>query len=148
MSIATRRINKEIEQLRKKGIIFKINKGESGFKICLEHFVVTVTTKYPFQPPTLNYKMPCKDLNLDPFTWCFTILHCPEFKQRFPSWRINCLCCHSLTCIDNWTIRQTIEAVILEGNFLYFYNQLKNDDFTPIYKDLPIEILEYIVFLV
>lgn len=99
----------------------------------------TIPSDYPFKPPTVwvphkiankKYDKWCVDLTneiiktsnkpvCNPFiAWAFSIIETPmyacswtQIPFQFP---LNCLCCTSLTCHNNWGPSHTISQILIE----------------------------------
>ena len=106
---------------------------------------------YPFRPPILTHrKMPtlgcCAAMTaMDPVVWMLAIAIYPPLKVRFPTHRIDCMCCHSLTCPTNWMINARLVHVACEALFCDLYDQLRG---IRLPVDLPVDILRHIVFCI
>ena len=102
-----------------------------------------VLKNYPFDAPRMRgVSFPMQ--RLDPVAWMLTVLARPVTLSRVPTWKIECFCCHSLSCPSNWTVSHLLHELAQEASFLDMYNQLKLTQITlPV--SLPLEIVEYIV---
>lgn len=100
---------------------------------------------YPFRSPKIRGMQFVKNI-LDPELWCITILSSPCLLSRIPKWGIDCMCCHSLTCQNNWHTSHRLEEVAKEALFHAVYKQLGTLR-VQFPAALPIDVLEYMAHL-
>lgn len=102
-----------------------------------------VLRAYPFRAPRLsNVTLPTT--RLDPWLWALALLLQPCTWPRVPTWNIECFCCHSLTCPQNWASFRMLHEVAREVIFLQTYDELRRAK-PPMPAMLTTDLLEYIV---
>ena len=79
-------------------------------------YSITVTNTYPFKPPSVK-------INFRPYQE-FLKISSPTFSQQLRKiHKINCLCCATITCGDNWSPAYSINNLIEEIRRLKGYKR-------------------------
>ena len=115
---------------------------DGGYVFEFKSGIVRCPFNYPFEAPS------CPDMRfiktiLKPHTWCIVIMMRPDLLTRIPTWNIPCMCCHSLTCANQWNVHATIREMSKEVCFHHLYHDV--DKCHTVFSSLPVDILEYMV---
>ena len=116
-SIIKKRIKREIEQLVESNICkmgdvsIEINNGDYETKLILhlnsKIYEFYIHKYYPFRPPKIY-------INNKQYLSCHTILS-NNFRAKLREYAgIDCFCCETMLCSDNWSPKLTIKDILEE----------------------------------
>lgn len=117
---------------------------ESTLKLRAAHPTCTVVLQipvhYPFHPPQhVSARFGCHALAVP--TWALAILAFPPARALFPTPDVQCVCCHSVTCVTNWGVNRKLWDAVHEAVFYHLYVRLEGA--TP--PVLPDDVWRYMV---
>lgn len=127
----SKRLRREVEQwtLEDERALGRLDvDDEDAHRVRIGTSIVLDCRTYPFSPPTVvrsTYRTMPSRANacgvatnaLDALTWLVCLASHPPLRQRFPTFRIACLCCHSIRCPHNWSV--SIRLVVVAHELLF-----------------------------
>lgn len=106
---------------------------------------IEIPDAYPFGPPRIRNIKYITELNgIQPEIWCLALLSSPFLHNRYPTCKLPCTCCHTLTCPHNWNTACRLHQVWEEARFHTIYNRLVG---VKLPCALPVDVLNYMVEL-
>jgi ubiquitin-protein ligase len=129
-----KRITRELEKLDRECSLISVeddlnDKDKNGFLMPIINILdntnnliysITLNNYYPFRPPKVQ-------INFRPYYEFLRISFSPFSENLKKIHKINCLCCSTITCGDNWTPAFTTNHLITEiRNFKGYRRNLIN----------------------
>lgn len=116
--------------------------------------LVTLSCKgYPFRAPHIVSSASARhrgvscgtQRSLEPVPWLLSVASHPPLLKGVPIFRVDCFCCHSVTCPSNWTPACRIALVAHEVLFqLRYADAILHNDGRLLFDLLSHELLEHV----
>jgi len=114
-----KRVEKELKLLHKRGYSVHFDPKEGTSLLSTQKCRFDIPSQYPFKMPRMLVKMPRSDTWVD-YHSMLCIMH-----RTFVPKSTYCICCNSLSCVDNWAATHSMIDLILEYEDVIKWAQTK-----------------------